>query len=135
MPKKILRGILWYWDPDRCCALRKVEPLEQALKGFDLVISGRKRYHGAIRKFLPRFEAVNGQIKVDPIAHWERETIERLFNEWALPCHPLVAQGYPSIGCAPCTAPADASGDVRAGRWAGRVKTECGIHMPMAVAS
>jgi phosphoadenosine phosphosulfate reductase len=122
-------GILWYWDPDRCCGFRKVVPLARALEGFDLVVSGRKRYHGALRKFLPQFEAVDGRIKVDPIAHWSPEQVEAEFTARALPRHPLVAEGYPSIGCAPCTAPAEGSGDVRAGRWAGKLKTECGIHL------
>jgi phosphoadenosine phosphosulfate reductase len=121
-------GVLWYWDPDRCCALRKVRPLDGALDGFDAVISGRKRYHGALREYLPLFEAQDGRIKIDPLTHWSREKVQEEFARRKLPPHPLVAEGYPSIGCVPCTRPAN-DGDVRSGRWSGQVKTECGIHV------
>ncbi|HTH97424.1 MAG TPA: phosphoadenylyl-sulfate reductase [Stellaceae bacterium] len=121
-------GMLWYWDPDRCCALRKVQPMNDALEGFDAVISGRKRYHGDLRSFLPLFEAVDGRVKVDPLARWTPEQVRELFEARELPQHPLVAKGYKSIGCEPCTIPAEGD-DVRAGRWAGRAKTECGIHI------
>lgn len=122
-------GILWYWDPDSCCALRKVEPLPSAIREFDAVISGRKRYHGAMRSQLALFEAVDGHIKTDPIASWSREQVMARFESRQLPRHPLVAQGYPSIGCEPCTSRVAEGDDVRAGRWAGKMKTECGIHL------
>jgi phosphoadenosine phosphosulfate reductase len=123
-------GELWYFDPDACCALRKVEPMLAALDGVDALISGRKRYHGALRHFIPRIEVGEGVIKIDPIADWSRERVTAEFTLRGLPRHPLEAQGYPSIGCMPCTAPVRAGEDIRAGRWAGRAKTECGIHGP-----
>jgi len=122
-------GILWYWDPDSCCALRKVEPLPFAVKGFEALISGRKRYHGATRKELPMFELVDGHIKTDPLSGWSRDQVTAHFEARDLPRHPLVALGYPSIGCAPCTSRVTDGDDVRAGRWAGQPKTECGIHL------
>jgi phosphoadenosine phosphosulfate reductase len=122
-------GILWYWDPDSCCALRKVEPLPSATRVFDAVISGRKRYHGAMRSELSLFELVDGQIKTDPLASWTKEQVAARFEARKLPRHPLVAQGYPSIGCEPCTSQVAEVDDVRAGRWAGKMKTECGIHL------
>jgi phosphoadenosine phosphosulfate reductase len=122
-------GILWYWDPDSCCALRKVEPLPAAIRDFDAVISGRKRYHGAMRSDLSLFEAVDGHVKTDPIASWTKDQVTARFESRHLPRHPLVAQGYPSIGCEPCTSRVVDGSDVRAGRWAGTMKTECGIHL------
>jgi phosphoadenosine phosphosulfate reductase len=121
-------GELWQYDPDACCALRKVEPMRAALHGVDALISGRKRYHGALRHFIPRIEAGDGVIKIDPIADWSRERVAAEFTLRALPQHPLAAFGYPSIGCVPCTIPVGANEDIRAGRWAGLAKTECGIH-------
>jgi phosphoadenosine phosphosulfate reductase len=128
-------GELWYFDPDACCALRKVEPMLAAMQGVDALISGRKRYHGALRHFIPRIEAGEGVIKIDPIADWSRERVSAEFTLRALPRHPLEAMGFPSIGCMPCTAPVQAGEDMRAGRWAGRTKTECGIHLPRGVAA
>lgn len=123
-------GALWQFDPDACCALRKVEPMLAALTGIDALISGRKRYHGSLRHFIPRIEAGEGVIKIDPIADWSRERVAAEFAIRALPRHPLEASGYPSIGCAPCTLPVGAGEDMRAGRWSGLAKTECGIHAP-----
>jgi phosphoadenosine phosphosulfate reductase len=121
-------GTLWQHDPEACCALRKVEPLRSAAIGFTALISGRKRYHGALRAFLPRIEAVDGIVKIDPIATWLHDRVEREFTERALPPHPLAEEGYLSIGCAPCTERVRAGEDLRAGRWSGIEKTECGIH-------
>jgi phosphoadenosine phosphosulfate reductase len=121
-------GSLWRHDPEACCALRKVEPLRSAAAGFTALISGRKRYHGALRAFLPRIETVDGIIKIDPIATWSRDRVEREVTERALPRHPLAEEGYLSIGCAPCTERVRAGEDLRAGRWSGIEKTECGIH-------
>ncbi len=116
-------------DPDACCALRKVAPLEAALAGFDGWITGRKRFQGTTRAALDFFEAdAAGRIRVNPLAHWRREDIEDYMANNALPRHPLVARGFPSIGCAPCTSPVAPGEDPRAGRWRGRDKTECGIH-------
>ncbi|HVJ55166.1 MAG TPA: phosphoadenylyl-sulfate reductase [Aliidongia sp.] len=123
-------GALWRTDPDACCRLRKVEPLRPALAGIEALISGRKRYHGGLRHFIPRIEAGEGHIKIDPLADWSRDRVVAEFERRGLPHHPLEALGYASIGCESCTAPASAA-DPRAGRWAGRNKTECGIHLPL----
>jgi len=121
-------GDLWQQDTDSCCGLRKVEPLAAASAGFAALLSGRKRYHGALRAFIPRFDALDGIVKADPIAHWSRERVEAEFRLRGLPRHPLEAEGYPSVGCAPCTARVSVDDGLRAGRWAGLEKTECGIH-------
>lgn len=123
-------GTLHLRDPDACCALRKAAPLDSALTGFDGWITGRKRYQGGRRAALEFFEPdpARAMIKVNPLAHWAPGDARSYIEENRLPRHPLVAQGYPSIGCAPCTAPVAAGQDARAGRWAGRDKTECGIH-------
>jgi phosphoadenosine phosphosulfate reductase len=123
-------GQLWQFDADACCRLRKVEPLAISLGGIDAVMSGRKRYHGALRQMMPRFQFVDGRIKIDPLAHWTPERVEAEFRRRDLPQHPLQAEGYASIGCEPCTIPVAAGGPIRAGRWAGAAKTECGIHLP-----
>ncbi len=120
-------GDLWKNDADTCCALRKVEPLAPALSEFDAWITGRKQFHGAGRLNLPAFEASSTHIKVNPLIRWAKADIEAYFADHDLPAHPLTEQGYPSIGCWPCTHPA-AGDDVRAGRWRGAAKTECGIH-------
>ena len=121
-------GDLWRRDPDLCCRLRKVEPLAQALQGFAAWINGRKRYQGAGRSHLPLVEREGGRIKLNPLANWAAEEVARYFAVHRLPRHPLEAQGYRSIGCAPCTTPTDSDEDARAGRWRGIEKTECGIH-------
>ncbi len=117
-------------DTDACCTLRKTRPLERALQGFDGWITGRKRYHGGTREALDFFETeeATGRIKVNPLAHWTRDDVQTYMEENRLPRHPLVAQGYPSIGCVPCTVPVAKGEDIRAGRWRGQDKTECGIH-------
>lgn len=125
-------GQLWHFDPDACCRLRKVEPLSQALAPFAAVISGRKRYHGDLRRFMPRITSVDKRIKIDPLAHWSQERVADEFARRGLPQHPLQAEGYASVGCEPCTVPVGEGDGVRAGRWAGSVKTECGIHLPEA---
>lgn len=123
-------SLLWLDDPDRCCALRKVGPLAGALDGFDAWISGRKRYQGGVRAALPVFEADGrGRIKVNPLAGWPRERIDREFLLRDLPRHPLEAEGYASIGCVTCTERVFPGEDVRAGRWRGQDKRECGIHL------
>lgn len=124
-------GMLFHRDPDACCALRKVEPLEEALGGFDAWISGRKRYQGGARAALPTFEAAAGRIKVNPLAGWTFEAVEAAFATYDLPRHPLEEEGFPSVGCMPCTKRIAAGSDRRAGRWAGMGKTECGIHVPL----
>jgi phosphoadenosine phosphosulfate reductase len=121
-------GRLWADDPDRCCRLRKVVPLERALAGFDAWITGRKRYHGGGRVRLEPIEAAGGRIKINPLAGWSLARLEAMRLRYRLPDHPLASQGYRSIGCAVCTRPAAVGGGQRDGRWAGSAKTECGIH-------
>ena len=120
---------LWQSEPDACCALRKVRPLEPALEGFDAWITGRKRFHGGERMKLPVFEFANGRYKVNPMAGWTADDVDLFMKQRNLPRHPLVDQGYPSIGCWPCTRPASDPLDPRSGRWAGQDKTECGLHL------
>ena len=123
-------AMLHQTDPDACCALRKTLPLQGALEGFDGWITGRKRYQGGTRATLDFFEVEEGamRLKVNPLAHWQQGDARTYIEENRLPRHPLVAQGYPSIGCMPCTSPVSPGEDDRAGRWKGREKTECGIH-------
>jgi len=122
-------GTLHQFNTDACCALRKTEPLERALSGYDAWITGRKRYQGSTRANVEFFEAEGDlRIKVNPLAHWGREDLIEYMVNNRLPRHPLVAKGYPSIGCAPCTSPVAPGEDERAGRWRGSAKVECGIH-------
>jgi phosphoadenosine phosphosulfate reductase len=121
--------VLWDSDPDACCALRKVTPLTRALAGFDAWISGRKRFHGALRTFLPVIELSGDKIKLNPLARWSKVRMEEEFARHDLPRHPLEADGFLSIGCLPCTRRVAPGADQRDGRWAGRAKTECGIHV------
>ncbi|WP_321490854.1 phosphoadenylyl-sulfate reductase [uncultured Hyphomonas sp.] len=120
---------LWKSDSDACCALRKVRPLEPALEGFNAWITGRKRFHGGERMKLPVFEFAGGRYKVNPMAGWTADDVDLFMKQRNLPRHPLVDQGYPSIGCWPCTRPAADPMDPRSGRWAGQNKTECGLHL------
>ena len=116
-------------DPDACCALRKTAPLERALAPFDAWITGRKRFQGETRASLDFFENEGDRrIKVNPLAHWRPADVQDYMVNNRLPRHPLVARGYPSIGCAPCTSRVAAGEDPRAGRWRGQGKEECGIH-------
>ncbi len=121
-------GDLWKRDADVCCTLRKVEPLSAALAGFDAWITGRKQFHGGGRANLPSFEANATHIKVNPLIRWTSGDVADYAQQHELPSHPLAAQGYPSIGCWPCTHPVAQGEDIRAGRWRGAAKTECGIH-------
>ncbi len=121
-------GDLHLRNPDLCCHIRKTLPLIRALRPFKVWISGRKRHHGGTRAALPRVEVQDGKLKLNPLFDWPPDRIEAYFDEHDLPRHPLVAQGYPSLGCLPCTQPVEAGEDPRAGRWAGQEKTECGIH-------
>lgn len=122
------RGDLWRGDADRCCTLRKVRPLDRALEGFDAWITGRKQFHGGARAGLPAFEASGALVKINPIARWTHDDLSAYAAKRALPPHPLVEQGYPSVGCWPCTHPVAPGEGVRDGRWRGSAKTECGIH-------
>ncbi len=121
-------GILHQADTDACCDLRKTRPLEEALRDFGGWITGRKRFQGGQRAALPLFEKEGRKIKINPLADWNPQDIAAYMTKHALPRHPLVAQGYPSIGCMPCTTRVSAHEDPRAGRWRDSDKTECGIH-------
>lgn len=123
-------GDLCQQDPDACCHLRKTEVLEAALAGFDAWITGRKRFQGGVRWHLPTIEPEwsRGRIKVNPLAPWSAEDVERYRVLRNLPMHPLAERGYRSIGCAPCTRPVAAHEPQRAGRWWRLDKSECGIH-------
>jgi phosphoadenosine phosphosulfate reductase len=127
-------GLRWSFDPDGCCAIRKVAPLAAALAPLDATISGRKAFQSATRTALPRFEIdtsdAAGRLKINPLADWDAARLAAHMAEHDLPAHPLVAQGYPSIGCSPCTSRVKPGEDPRAGRWRGWDKTECGIHTP-----
>jgi phosphoadenosine phosphosulfate reductase len=123
---------LWETDTDACCHVRKVLPLDRALEGFDAWITGRKRFQGGGRISLPVVEQAGRQLKFNPLANWTKADLDAYAAEHELLAHPLVAQGYPSIGCWPCTKPVEAGADPRAGRWEGSQKTECGIHLARA---
>ena len=127
-------GLRWSYDPDGCCDIRKVRPLARAMARFDGSITGRKGFQSATRRGLPRFEIdrtdAEGRLKINPLADWDAARIDAYFERHDLPRHPLVAAGYPSIGCAPCTKMVKPGEDPRSGRWAGWDKTECGIHDP-----
>jgi phosphoadenosine phosphosulfate reductase len=116
-------------DADLCCHLRKTLPLERALDGFDVVISGRKRFHGAGRAALQTVSMDGGRLKVEPLAGFTSADLKAYMAAHDLPAHPLTGRGYRSIGCAPCTIAGGTDEDPRAGRWAGTDKTECGIHI------
>jgi len=127
-------GLRWSYDPDGCCDLRKVRPLARGLSGFDASITGRKAFQASTRAHLPRFELDRsdsaGRLKINPLIDWPAEAIANWFTAHNLPAHPLVAQGYPSIGCSPCTSKVAPGEDPRSGRWNGWDKVECGIHLP-----
>ncbi|NIJ36535.1 phosphoadenosine phosphosulfate reductase [Sphingopyxis panaciterrae] len=120
----------WSYDPDGCCEIRKVKPLEKALVDFDTSITGRKGFQSSTRQGLARFEldGTTGRLKFNPLANWTRDQLDAYFTEHDLPRHPLEAEGYPSIGCSPCTSKVKLGEDPRSGRWRGWDKTECGIH-------
>ena len=119
---------LWFTDPDACCRIRKVEPLARALKPFSAWINGRKRFQGGARAEIPVVEEDGEKLKFNPFANVSREEIAAIYALSELPAHPLVASGYHSVGCMPCSSRSSADEDARAGRWRGRSKSECGIH-------
>ncbi len=121
-------NVLHLRDTDACCDLRKTRPLARALSGFDSWISGRKRHQSGTRAALPLVEDTDGKLKLNPMANWSTQDIAGYIDAHDLPRHPLVAQGYPSIGCGPCTSRVAAGEDPRSGRWRGQDKDECGIH-------
>lgn len=128
LAKEDPENFLWTGDPDRCCEIRKVIPLAKALDGYEAWITGRKQFQARTRAGLALFEADGGRVKVNPLAGWSASEIDAYLSAHALPRHPLVAKGYPSIGCIPCTSPVKPGEDARAGRWRDRGKVECGLH-------
>lgn len=133
LAKKDENGLRWSYDPDGCCEIRKVKPLAKALAGYDATLTGRKAFQAATRSHLPRFEIdktdAQGRLKINPLIDWTAEDLAAYIAEHDLPPHPLVAEGYPSIGCSPCTSKVAEGEDPRSGRWRGWDKTECGIHV------
>ena len=137
LSEKDATGLRWSYDPDGCCEIRKVEPLQRALAPFDAWISGRKGFQAGTRTALPLFEldrdhAGGPKLKINPLAGWPKERLTAYFDAHELPRHPLEAQGYLSIGCSPCTSKVLPGEDPRSGRWRGWDKVECGIHTPIA---
>jgi phosphoadenosine phosphosulfate reductase len=120
---------LWFSNPDQCCFIRKVEPLARALEPFDAWINGRKRFQGGDRAAIPVVEADGARLKFNPLANVSQDELKALYAAMNLPPHPLVASGFTSIGCMPCTSRTQPGEDPRAGRWRDRGKTECGIHV------
>jgi len=118
-------------DPAQCCALRKVEPLHRSLQGYELWFTGVRRDEAPTRTNTPlvSWDEKNGLVKVNPVATWSYEELISYSEENLLPVNPLLSQGYPSIGCAPCTKKVAPGADPRSGRWAGTSKTECGLHV------
>jgi phosphoadenosine phosphosulfate reductase len=121
---------LFKTNPDLCCALRKVQPLATSLDGYDAWATGLRRAETHNRIIAPviGWDAKKGKVKVSPIARWSDEDVERYITENNVLVNPLVQDGYPSIGCWPCTRRVAPGEDPRSGRWAGTNKTECGIH-------
>lgn len=135
-----VNGNLWSSNVDRCCWIRKVEPLDRHLAeaGYEAIITGRRHYQTKERGNIQKIELDDqGRIRINPVAFWDKARIKQVFAENDLIQHPLVAQGYPSIGCAPCTRQVKPGEDERSGRWAhimdiqpeAHQKTECGIHL------
>ncbi len=121
---------LWQRDPDACCAIRKVEPLERGLSEYDAWVTGMRREDAPTRKDIDvvGWDARRSMVKLNPLAAWTQDDVERYAEEHGVLMNPLRQLGYPSIGCAPCTRPVAEGEDPRAGRWAGKAKTECGLH-------
>lgn len=119
-------------DPNLCCYLHKVQPMQKALKDIKAWISGIRRDQTAVRanaKILELQE--DGLLKINPLLNWTKADVKRYMEENDLPSHPLYEKGYRSVGCAPCTVAIGVNDDERAGRWAGREKVECGLHTEM----
>ncbi|OIJ89985.1 phosphoadenylyl-sulfate reductase [Streptomyces colonosanans] len=121
---------LYESNPDLCCALRKVQPLEEGLKGYDAWVTGLRRDDSPTRANTPvvGWDERRGKVKISPIARWTQDDLDAYIAEHGVLTNPLLTDGYPSIGCAPCTRRVLEGADARAGRWAGRAKTECGLH-------
>jgi phosphoadenosine phosphosulfate reductase len=122
-------GTLWSKDTDACCNFRKVIPLKRALEPFAAQITGRKRFQTRERAAMQQVEFFEGRFRFNPLSDWTLAQLEAYTVKNNLPRHPLVEDGYPSIGCMPCTRRVAAGEDYRAGRWSGEDKDECGIHI------
>lgn len=125
---------LYRRDPEKCCFVNKVEPLQRELESYDGWISGIRRDQSPLRAETPTMEAQMLQsgkevLKIHPLAHWNKGDVSRYVADHAIPTHPLLEQGFRSIGCAPCTRATLPGEDDRAGRWSDLSKTECGIHL------
>lgn len=122
---------LYARDPGLCCARRKVEPLQEALAGYEVWFTGVRREEAPTRANTPlvTWDERNGLVKVNPVAAWTFDDLLDYAGAHSVPVNLLVSNGYPSIGCEPCTQPVAAGEDPRAGRWAGLSKTECGLHL------
>lgn len=127
----VLGKDLFARDPGACCAARKVAPLNRALRGYELWFTGVRRDEAPTRINTPLIEwdERNGLVKVNPLAAWSFDELQDYATAHSVVLNPLLTQGYPSIGCAPCTKPVSAGDDPRSGRWAGLEKTECGLHL------
>ena len=122
-------GQLHQREPNLCCYLNKVEPLEDAMEDYDAWVSGIRRDQTEARAETPVLqEQENGVLKVCPMVEWTSRDVWTYINEHDLPAHPLFKEGYFSVGCAPCTQKPENQEEKRSGRWAGREKTECGLH-------
>ena len=122
-------GRLHQSDTDACCDIRKVEPMARAVEPLAAWFTGRKRHQAATRNALGVFEATGPRIRINPLAKWTTSDLADYMRAHQLRENPLVAYGYLSIGCFPCTQPVKPGEDARSGRWAGQAKTECGIHL------
>jgi len=122
-------GLLWTRDTDACCDVRKVRPLARTVSGYEAWITGRKRFQSSTRSNINLIELDGSQFKINPLAYWSQEELDQRIIDRDLPSHPLVEEGYPSIGCMPCTVRVEVGQDRRSGRWQGLEKTECGIHI------
>jgi len=122
---------LYNHDPDRCCGMRKVTPLAEALRPYHAWISGIRRDQSATRATteLVEWNTRHNKVKINPLAYWSERDVWRYIHAHDVPYNTLLDQGYPSLGCTPCTRPAAGQDDQRAGRWVGFAKTECGIHV------
>jgi phosphoadenosine phosphosulfate reductase len=119
-------------DPNLCCYLHKVQPMQSALKGYKAWITGIRRDQTAVRAKANFLELQgDGLLKINPLLNWTKADVNRYIEEHNLPRHPLYEKGYRSVGCAPCTIAIGVNDDERAGRWAGRGKVECGLHTSM----
>jgi len=117
-------------DPASCCRMRKVEPLSKALSGYRAWVTGIRRVEAPTRANAPliSFDEAFGLVKINPLAAWSDEQMQDYINTNGILVNPLVDEGYPSIGCKPCTARPEPGSDPRSGRWQGLAKTECGLH-------